>query len=119
MVISIKEMEEKYFKDEYYIFIAISSTKLNVIREYYFNYFDKKGYNLLHTSALGAFVWHDVKLGKNLFILENNVIQKGMYIIEDNVTLWSGNHIGHETKIKKCIYNIPCMYFGFLYCWKK
>ena len=102
-VISIKEMEEKYNKDEYYIFIAISSTKLNVIREYYFNYFDKKGYKFASYISSNAFVWHDVKLGKNLFILENNVIQKGC-IIEDNVTLWSGNHIGHETKIKKNVF---------------
>ena len=39
-----------------------------------------------------------VKLGKTAFILEDNTIQP-FATIGNNVTLWSGNHIGHHSTI--------------------
>ena len=39
------------------------------------------------------------KIGENCFILEDNTIQP--YVeIGNNVTLWSGNHIGHHSIIR-------------------
>ena len=38
-------------------------------------------------------------VGENCFILENNVIQP-FVTIGNNVTLWSGNHIGHHSVIQ-------------------
>ena len=38
------------------------------------------------------------KIGENCFILEENTIQP-FVTIGDNVTLWSGNHIGHHSTI--------------------
>ena len=43
------------------------------------------------------------KAERNCFILENQTIQKGVKI-GDNVTMWSSNHIGHETKINSHCY---------------
>jgi UDP-3-O-[3-hydroxymyristoyl] glucosamine N-acyltransferase len=37
-------------------------------------------------------------VGDNCFILENNVIQPFVRV-GNNVTLWSGNHIGHHSTI--------------------
>lgn len=38
-------------------------------------------------------------IGENCFILEHNVIQHGVHI-GDDVVLWSGNHIGHHSRIE-------------------
>jgi acyl-[acyl carrier protein]--UDP-N-acetylglucosamine O-acyltransferase len=38
-------------------------------------------------------------IGENCFIFEDNTIQPFVRI-EDNVILWSGNHIGHHSTIK-------------------
>ena len=45
-----------------------------------------------------AFIWHNVTIGEHAFILEDNTLQP-FVSIGDNVTLWSGNHIGHSSKI--------------------
>ena len=42
-------------------------------------------------------------IGENCFILENNVIQPFVEIA-DNVVLWSGNHIGHHSKIHRHVF---------------
>lgn len=41
----------------------------------------------------------DEPVGENCFILEDNTIQPFVRI-GDNVTLWSGNHVGHDSVIE-------------------
>ncbi len=43
-------------------------------------------------------MWPGFSAGENCFILEDNTIQP-FAVIGDNVTLWSGNHIGHHARI--------------------
>lgn len=45
-----------------------------------------------------ATVLNDDRIGENCFVLEDNTIQPFVEI-GDNVTLWSGNHIGHHSRI--------------------
>ena len=52
-------------------------------------------------------------IGDNAFILENNVIQSGARI-GCNVTLWSGNHIGHGTEVQEnCFISSHVVIAGF------
>jgi UDP-3-O-[3-hydroxymyristoyl] glucosamine N-acyltransferase len=44
-------------------------------------------------------VLNDGRIGDNCFIFEDNTIQP-FVTIGSNVTLWSGNHIGHHSTIK-------------------
>ena len=57
-----------------------------------------KGYELVSyvNSKISAFP--DFNCGENCFILEDNTIQPFARIGND-VTLWSGNHIGHHATI--------------------
>jgi UDP-3-O-[3-hydroxymyristoyl] glucosamine N-acyltransferase len=57
------------------------------------------GYKMASYISSEAFVWKDVEVGDNCFILEGNVLQS-FTKIGNNVTLWSGNHIGHESIIR-------------------
>ena len=43
------------------------------------------------------------QIGENCFILEDNTIQPFVKI-GNNVTLWSGNHIGHHSIIKDHVF---------------
>lgn len=45
-----------------------------------------------------ATVLNDGRIGENVFLLEDNTIQP-FVSIGNNVTLWSGNHIGHHSTI--------------------
>jgi UDP-3-O-[3-hydroxymyristoyl] glucosamine N-acyltransferase len=54
-------------------------------------------------------------VGRNCFILEDNTIQPFVKI-GDNVTLWSGNHIGHDTIIEDhCFITSHVVISGFVH----
>ena len=80
------------------IFVALSYSKLNQLRKE--KYFAAKalGYPLASYISSSATVLNDGKIGDNCFIFEDNTIQP-FVIIGNNVTLWSGNHIGHHSTI--------------------
>jgi sugar O-acyltransferase (sialic acid O-acetyltransferase NeuD family) len=58
----------------------------------------EKGYRFVTYISPRA-TYYKTPVGENCFILENNVIQPFVTIGND-VTLWSGNHIGHHSVIK-------------------
>lgn len=95
---AIEDVKNKYSPDNHQAFVAMGSGHLNRDRQKVFLEAKKMGYKCANYISSKAFVWHDVIIGENCFILENNVLQSGV-TIGDNVTLWSGNHIGHLSKI--------------------
>ena len=56
------------------------------------------GYQLASYISSRASILNSDSIGDNCFILEDNTIQP-FATIGNNVTLWSGNHIGHHTVI--------------------
>lgn len=97
-IVQFEEVENIYPPTQYKIFVAITFTKLNRIRTKLYHLAKEKGYKLVTYVSSNAFVWHNVELGDNCFIFENNVIQYNVKI-GSNVVLWSGNHIGHRSVI--------------------
>src|SRR3546814_15635925 len=57
-----------------------------------------KGYALAHYVSSRAWVWKGFEPRENLFLLEHNTVQP-FTTVGANVTLWSGNHIGHHSTI--------------------
>ena len=81
------------------MFIAISYAKMNRIRaQKYFKVKDM-GYQLATYISSRCTFLTNKPVGDNCFILEDNTIQPFVEI-GSNVTLWSGNHIGHDTIIE-------------------
>lgn len=78
--------------------VAVTSTQLNRVRARLMQVAEDQGYTLANFISPRAMVWRTVKLGRNVFIFENNVVQHGVRI-GDGCVLWSGNHIGHQTQI--------------------
>lgn len=98
-VIPFETIQNLYNPKTYKMFVAVSFNKLNRIRARLYKQAKEKDYQLASYVSTKAFVWRNVEVGENCFILENNVLQYQVKI-GNNVTLWSGNHIGHQTVIR-------------------
>jgi len=98
-VIPFENIITLYPPTEYVFFIALSYSKLNSVRKEKFLAIKELGYTCTSFISPHATVLNEGNIGENCFIFEDNTIQP-FVIIGNNVTLWSGNHIGHHSTIK-------------------
>jgi sugar O-acyltransferase (sialic acid O-acetyltransferase NeuD family) len=98
-VVPFDDLSNLYPPDAYEIFVALSYSKLNQIRKEKYLAAKALGYRLSSYVSSHATVLNAGGIGDNCFILEDNTIQP-FVTIGNNVTLWSGNHIGHHSTIK-------------------
>ena len=97
-VIAFEEIQASFPPEDYEMFIALSYSEVNSIRKKKYFAAREKGYKLASYISSRATILNDMSIGDNCFILENNTIQP-FVSIGNNVTLWSGNHIGHHSEI--------------------
>lgn len=97
-LVAFERLESLYAPAEYDIFIALGYNKTNQIRQARYYEAKQKGYTCA-TYVSPRATYYNTPVGDNCFILENNVIQP-FVSIGNNVTLWSGNHIGHHSTIR-------------------
>jgi sugar O-acyltransferase (sialic acid O-acetyltransferase NeuD family) len=97
-VVPWEEIEGCFPPDTTEIFVAIGYARLNKLRRDKVAEVRAKGYQVSHYVSTRATTFVDFTPAANQFILENNTIQPFVRIGE-NVTLWSGNHIGHHSTI--------------------
>lgn len=97
-VVAFEDVAKNYPPDSYDFFVALSYSKLNAVRKEKFLAAKEMGYKLASFISSRATVLNDGKIGENCFIFEDNTIQP-FVTIGNNVTLWSGNHIGHHSVI--------------------
>jgi sugar O-acyltransferase (sialic acid O-acetyltransferase NeuD family) len=102
-VVAFEEIEKHFSPREHQAFAAISYTQLNRVRARMYKTLKEKGYACASYVSSRAFVWHNAEIGENCFIFEDNVIQYKVKI-GNNVVLWSGNHIGHQTVIQDNVF---------------
>jgi sugar O-acyltransferase (sialic acid O-acetyltransferase NeuD family) len=88
-------------------FVAVSYAKLNSLRDSLraekAAVARAKGYRLVSYLSSRATVFPNFEPGPNCFILEDNTIQP-FARVGANVTLWSGNHIGHHSVIEDDVF---------------
>ncbi|WP_323024128.1 acetyltransferase [Castellaniella sp.] len=112
-VLSLSEVNDKYPPAFHKGFVAVSSGKLNRDRKSMVFKIKNLGYELISYVSSRAFVWPNVEIGENCFILEGNTLQP-FTKIGNNVVLWSGNHIGHRSIIHdNCFISSHCVISGF------
>lgn len=97
-VVGLDEVVERFPPAEHDAFVAITNTQLNRVRRRLCRESKELGYRLATYVSSRAFVWHNVEIGENSFIFENNVLQYHVRV-GNNTVLWSGNHVGHRTVI--------------------
>ncbi|MGO4170870.1 acetyltransferase [Bosea sp. TAF32] len=93
-----EEIERRYPPESTDVFVAVSYSKLNKLRRDKVAEARAKGYDIASYVSSRATIFEDFVPRPNQFILEDNTIQPFARIGE-NVTLWSGNHIGHHSSI--------------------
>lgn len=98
-VIAFEEVNTHLAPERCHIFVALSYSKLNAVRKEKYLAAKALGYRLASFISSRATVLNDGRIGENCFIFEDNTIQP-FVTIGNNVTLWSGNHIGHHSTIK-------------------
>jgi sugar O-acyltransferase (sialic acid O-acetyltransferase NeuD family) len=97
-VVPFGELANLYSPDAHEIFVALSYSRLNQLRKEKYLAAKALGYRVASYVSSHATVLNEGKIGDNCFILEDNTIQP-FVTIGNNVTLWSGNHIGHHSTI--------------------
>ena len=112
-LVALEEIVESFAPSEYRALVAVSSTHLNLVRARLYGLVKGLGYRCISYLSSRAFVWHNVMIGENVFVFEDNVLQHRVSL-DDNVILWSGNHVGHRTTIgRNCFVASHAVISGF------
>lgn len=98
-VVSFETLEKNYPPNHYDLFIALSYKNLNKIRKQKYEEAKAKGFTLVSYISPRCSYLSQFPHGDNCFIFEDNTIQPFVKI-GSNVTIWSGNHIGHHSTIE-------------------
>lgn len=96
-VVPFEEVTKEFSPGGFGMFVAVSYSQVNQVRALKFAEAKAKGYALI-TYISSKATYYGTEVGENCFIFEDNTIQP-FTKIGNNVTLWSGNHIGHHSTI--------------------
>ena len=97
-VVDFESVVERYPPAQYHMFVALSYARMNRVRAEKYTRAKEIGYSLVSYVSSRCSYLTDNPPGDNCFILEDNTVQPFVRI-GNNVTLWSGNHIGHDSTI--------------------
>lgn len=98
-VVSSEQVVERFPPDDHLMFVALSYTAMNRLRAAKCSQAKERGYRLAsYVSSRCSFLTRH-PVGENCLVLEDNTIQPFVEI-GDDVVLWSGNHIGHDSAIR-------------------
>lgn len=97
-VVPFEAVAERFPAAQFDLFVALSYSRLNSVRKDKYLAAKALGYRLASYISSAATVLNDGVFGENCFVFEDNTIQPFVRI-GNNVTLWSGNHIGHHSTI--------------------
>jgi sugar O-acyltransferase (sialic acid O-acetyltransferase NeuD family) len=98
-LVDFEDVATRYPPDRYRMFVAVSYTGMNRVRAAKYDAAKALGYTFVSYVSSRCTWLTDHPAGDNCFILEDNTVQPFVRIGND-VTLWSGNHIGHDSVIE-------------------
>jgi sugar O-acyltransferase (sialic acid O-acetyltransferase NeuD family) len=98
-----EELEAHFPPAGFDIFVALAYTNLNKLRRARVDEAKSRGYEIAHYVSSRATRFSTFAAAENQFVLEDNTIQP-FASIGRNVTLWSGNHIGHHAEIAEDVF---------------
>jgi sugar O-acyltransferase (sialic acid O-acetyltransferase NeuD family) len=102
-VVPFERVTDAFSPEQFGLFVAVSYAKLNTVRAEKVADARTKGYRLVSYLSSRATIFDGFSLKENCFILEDNTIQP-FARVGANVTLWSGNHIGHHSIIEDDVF---------------
>jgi sugar O-acyltransferase (sialic acid O-acetyltransferase NeuD family) len=102
-VVPFERVAETFPPQKYGLFVALSYSGINQLRAAKVAMGRAAGYQIVSYVSSRATILPDIQIKENCFILEDNTIQPFAQI-GANVTLWSGNHIGHHSVIEDDVF---------------
>jgi sugar O-acyltransferase (sialic acid O-acetyltransferase NeuD family) len=97
-IIAFEELATALEPKSHDFFAAVLYTKMNDFRKEIAMEAKKIGFGLASYISTRSFVWDSSNIGEHCFIFEDNTIQPFVKIGFNNI-FWSGNHIGHHSRI--------------------
>ena len=98
-LVDAEDVTDRFPPSGYDMFVAMSYAKMNAVRAEKYATMKAAGYRLVSYVSSRCSYLSQTPPGDNCFILEDNTVQP-FVTIGNNVTLWSGNHIGHDVTIE-------------------
>ena len=102
-VVPFERVMKSFPPQSYGLFVAVSYSKINELRAAKVAAARAAGYQLVSYVSSRATIFPELQVKENCFIIEDNTIQP-FARIGANVTLWSGNHIGHHSVIEDDVF---------------
>lgn len=102
-MVAFERLADAFPPQEFRLFVAVGYGKLNDLRATKVAAARQMGYRLVSYLSSRATTFPGFELAENCFILEDNTIQPFVRV-GNNVTLWSGNHIGHHSIIEDDVF---------------
>jgi sugar O-acyltransferase (sialic acid O-acetyltransferase NeuD family) len=102
-VVAFEDLASTFPPSTHDLFVALSYSKMNQLRKQKYLAARECGYTLPSFVSPKATILNDGRIGDNCLILEDNTVQP-FVTIGSNVTLWSGNHIGHHSSIEDHVF---------------
>jgi sugar O-acyltransferase (sialic acid O-acetyltransferase NeuD family) len=97
-MVPFESLEEAFAPADHSVHVAVTYLQFNRVRARLAGAAKARGYALASYVSSRAFVWQNVELGEHCFVFEDNTLQP-FVTIGSSVILWSGNHIGHHSRI--------------------
>lgn len=97
-LVAFEDVAERYPPAEYDFFVALGYSGMNRHREAKYHAAKALGYQLATYVSSHCTYLSQHPPGDNCLILEDNTVQPFVRI-GNNVTIWSGNHLGHDVTI--------------------
>lgn len=101
-IISWTDALNEFSNEDVEFFISIGYRKTNSVRQQRYHQVKSAGYSCATYISSKATNFAE-RIGDNCFILENNVLQP-FTVIGNNVTMWSGNHLGHHSEVEDNVF---------------
>jgi sugar O-acyltransferase (sialic acid O-acetyltransferase NeuD family) len=102
-VVPSSQLLDRFPPDRYDLFVGLAYGSVNRLRAEKCSWARSLGYALPSYISPRATTFPTFEHGDNCFVFEDNTIQP-FATIGNNVTLWSGNHIGHHSTIEDDVF---------------
>jgi sugar O-acyltransferase (sialic acid O-acetyltransferase NeuD family) len=97
-VVPFDEVVARFPPAEFALFVAVGYSRVNAVRQQKYAAARSLGYRMASYLSARATAWPGFVLRENCFILEDVTLQPFSEVGE-NVTVWSGAHVGHHSRI--------------------
>ena len=97
-LIPFENIERTHPPSDHAMFVPLGFQRMNRLRSEKYRAVKDKGYRCVSYVSSDISGLEPPKVGENCFILEAQVFNMDV-VVGDNVTIWSGNHIGDRARI--------------------